>query len=319
MRQPRILHAPRNICNISWVLAQEQREAGYVSHVMKHDDDSIESDADFNLKVHRYTRWSTRYLIYLMFAVRAALRYDIFIFHTGVTLLPYARELPVLKALGKKIYFYFHGRDIRPAGLPDSIRYADHYFVSTPDLLEFAPGASWLPQAIDPRRYPEARPAGIAGDPLRILHGINADTEEKRQRKGTHTILAAVKRLQQKGYRVEPCLSVSRSHDEFVAELIRADIVVDQLVLGWYGVIAIEAMLLGKPVLVYIRNDLKKYLPEGCPLIPTDPGRLENDLEQLIQARDFARHAREGPAFVARHHFPRAIMEKMHAVIFNGE
>ena len=41
-----------------------------------------------------------------------------------------------------------------------------------------------------------------------------------------------------------------------------ADILIDQLLAGWYGGLAVELMALGKPVICYIREDDLKYIPK---------------------------------------------------------
>jgi len=84
-------------------------------------------------------------------------------------------DVPWLKRLGKKIFFYFCGCDVRDCkatiakyeisacaecwpqlcssnrrqALDAAARYADGNFVSTPDLLEFVPGSRLMPQPID--------------------------------------------------------------------------------------------------------------------------------------------------------------------------
>ena len=53
------------------------------------------------------------------------------------------------------------------------------------------------------------------------------------------------------------------THGEALGRLAAADLVVDQLVLGWYGAVAVEAMALGRPVLAYIREDEAEDNPFG--------------------------------------------------------
>jgi len=39
-----------------------------------------------------------------------------------------------------------------------------------------------------------------------------------------------------------------------------ADLLVDQLLTGWYGAVAVEMMALGKPVVCYLREDDLKFI-----------------------------------------------------------
>ena len=45
------------------------------------------------------------------------------------------------------------------------------------------------------------------------------------------------------------------SNEEVIKLIQRADLVIDQLVIGWYAMFAIEAMSLGKPVICNLRSD----------------------------------------------------------------
>ncbi|MEA5088931.1 hypothetical protein, partial [Solidesulfovibrio sp.] len=40
-----------------------------------------------------------------------------------------------------------------------------------------------------------------------------------------------------------------------------ADLLIDQLYVGWYGAVAVEAMKMGVPVLAYIRDEDLRFLP----------------------------------------------------------
>ena len=56
-------------------------------------------------------------------------------------------------------------------------------------------------------------------------------------------------------------------------EINNADLIVDQLIIGWYAMFAIESMALEKPVICYLREDLaifihkKILICENLPLI----------------------------------------------------
>jgi hypothetical protein len=46
-----------------------------------------------------------------------------------------------------------------------------------------------------------------------------------------------------------------------------SQVVIDQLVIGWYGLQTIEALLTGNQVIVWIPDSLRMYLAENCPII----------------------------------------------------
>lgn len=72
--------------------------------------------------------------------------------------------------------------------------------------------------------------------------------------KGTAHILEAVDRLKAEGVAFEFVLVEKLSNTEARKLYERADLVVDQLLAGWYGGFAVEAMALGKPVICYLRD-----------------------------------------------------------------
>src|SRR4029450_5390844 len=71
-----------------------------------------------------------------------------------------------------------------------------------------------------------------------------------RRRKGTEHVIAACEQLPG-GLEMGEGLH----DDEARRRYARADIVVDQLNAGWYGLFAIEAMALGKPVVTFLHDE----------------------------------------------------------------
>ena len=78
-----------------------------------------------------------------------------------------------------------------------------------------------------------------------ILHAPSS-----RRRKGTEHVLAACERLD-----ADLVLVEGLHHDEAFERYREADIVVDQLNAGWYGLFAIECMALGKPVVTFLHDE----------------------------------------------------------------
>ena len=207
--------------------------------------------------------------------------YDILHFHY-FSVLPFGLDLPLWKMLGKKIVFHYHGDDIRNKGEGKlSRKYAGAILVSTPDLLAWSPRAKWTPNPIDLRKYPYI---GVE-DHERKLRIVHAPSVPKV--KGTEYVIKAVEELKKEGYEIELDLVKNMPHQEAVEHYMQADIVVDQLLVGWYGVFAIECMALGKPVCVYIQEDLLSYLPAPMPLVATSPRDLKEDLRKLIEDATF--------------------------------
>lgn len=239
-------------------------------------------------------------------------RYDIIHFHWN-TVVPFGLDLPLWKRWGKKIVIHHHGDDIR--GKREPLLYswlADAILVSTPDLLEWSPDAVWIPNPIDLERYPYIGVEEHPG-PLRIVHAPS-----DRARKGTAYVIKAVDALKKEGYDVELVLVENMPHHEAVEQYKQADIVVDQLLVGWYGVLAIECMALGKPVCVYIREDLRSYL-SNHPLFYTSTSGIKDDLAKLIEdARLRILIGEGGRKFVEKRHDYYKIAKYIFNNIYNS-
>jgi glycosyltransferase involved in cell wall biosynthesis len=95
---------------------------------------------------------------------------------------------------------------------------------------------------------------------------------------------------------------------EALAHYRHADIVIDQLLVGWYGVLAMEAMALGKTVICYIRSDLSGYFGESMPILNANPDTITSVLRDAIQDTELRREvARRGRAFVETVHDSRIV------------
>ncbi|HET9496018.1 MAG TPA: hypothetical protein VFR15_17455, partial [Chloroflexia bacterium] len=101
---------------------------------------------------------------------------------------------------------------------------ADAVLVSTPDLLEFVPGAMLMPGPVDLARWipkpPRTTPV-TPEDPVRILHAPS-----DREIKGTRHLLDAVERLKADGYPVELMMLEGVPHERVAEFCDRADIAV---------------------------------------------------------------------------------------------
>jgi glycosyltransferase involved in cell wall biosynthesis len=84
--------------------------------------------------------------------------------------------------------------------------------------------------------------------------------------------------------------------------LAQADVVVDQVFMGWYGMVAVEAMALGKPVLCFIRDDFEPRL-HHCPIVRCTKENLAERLEAVLDDEASRRALGErGRAYVEREH-----------------
>jgi glycosyltransferase involved in cell wall biosynthesis len=108
-----------------------------------------------------------------------------------------------------------------------------------------------------------------------VLHAPSS-----RRRKGTEHIVEACE-----GLEVELDIVEGLRHDEARRRYERADIVVDQLNAGWYGIFALEAMALGKPVLSYLRaeavQETERELGVEVPIVTATKETLRERISAL--------------------------------------
>jgi hypothetical protein len=111
--------------------------------------------------------------------------------------------------------------------------------------------------------------------------------------KGTAEIVAAIEAVG-RTRPIRPRLVSGVSRNEVLAEIGRADIVVDQLNSETSGVFALEAMALGKPVLSEYRREWLAPFAQTTPIVPVTAGTLVRRLDELCA--DTAARERIGAA-----------------------
>jgi hypothetical protein len=154
-----------------------------------------------------------------------------------------------------------------------------------------------------------------AGDefcvPLRLVHAPN-----HRALKGTAHIIRAVEELQAEGASIDLTILEGLPNHEIHEKIGAADVVVDQIVIGWYAMFALEGMVQGKPAVCHIRPDLRDLFvaanlvkPNEVPLIDATVHTIKDVLRNLtVTSRaDLRKIGRLSRAFVDRHHSIEAI------------
>ena len=224
---------------------------------------------------------------------------DVFHFYFGLTLVPGTAQFPILRVLRKKSVFHYLGSDIR-GRTPKELAFgkkADAEIVGSYDAIRWVPEATVVPPGIDVARIAPAPPSDRAR-PV-ILHAPSS-----RAKKGTEHVVAACE-----GLDAELRIVEGLHHDEAFALYRDADIVVDQLNAGWYGLFAIECMALGKPVVTFLHDDAVRRTQGAfgveVPLVSVTAETLREHLRRLVA--DSGERRRIGAA-------SRAYVEQVHDV-----
>ncbi|MFY2005749.1 MULTISPECIES: glycosyltransferase family 1 protein [Achromobacter] len=212
-------------------------------------------------------------------------------------------------------YYNPVGDAFKQASIKRMDRYCTRIYALNPDLLRVLPGRAefvpyshvfmdeWLPC------YTQAEDR-----PLRIAHAPS-----HRGVKGTHLVLEALDRLKAKGREFELVLVENLPNHEAKRRYETADVLIDQLFAGWYGGLAVEAMALGKPVIVYIRQEDLQYIDPAMaadlPFIEASPDTIEVVLERVLAMprTELLALARKSRAFVEKWHDPQVVAARIKA------
>ncbi|MEU5399090.1 glycosyltransferase [Streptomyces sp. NPDC005963] len=236
-----------------------------------------------------------------------------------------AGDLAALKQAKIKVALLAHGSDIRhpgqhlerhefslfrdaPPGIAKKLqakaeankRIADEcglpLFVTTPDLLDDLPSATWAPLVVDVASWGTDRPVMERSRPV-VMHAPS-----KRWTKGTDRIMPILTELHDKGA-IDFRLAEGIPWAE-MQELVKScDLVLDQFTTGSYGTFAVEAMAAGRPVVGYISDEVKAVTEGALPIVSATPRNLREVLESLIEdPENTARIGRDSVEFARTYH-----------------
>jgi glycosyltransferase involved in cell wall biosynthesis len=266
----RVTHCPVNTAGIPWTNVQALRRRGVDARLVVFNRYRLHPEADIDLK--RRGGLPRRQLTQWRAFAQLAPQTDIFHFYFGLTLLPKSVQFPILRALGKRSLVHFLGSDIR--GKPPRelawARRAGARVVGSYDAIRWVADAHVIPPGIDVRGI-EPAPPSDRERPL-VLHAPSSRT-----RKGTEHVVAACAALD-----VDLEIVEGLDHREAFERYKRADVIVDQLNAGWYGVFAIEAMALGKPVVTFLHDEAVRRTEEAFGIeVPIVNATKETLVERL--------------------------------------
>ncbi|MGY4909894.1 glycosyl transferase family 1 [Micromonospora aurantiaca (nom. illeg.)] len=249
-----------------------------------------------------------------------------------------AADLPALRRARLKVALLAHGSEIRHPGAhlerhaesafrdaPEELRerltvVAEQnrrtaqesglpFFVTTPDLLDDVPFATWAPLIVDVDAWACDRPVLERTRPV-VLHAPS-----NRWTKGTDRLLPRLQELHDRRI-IELRLVEGLPHSEMRRLVQDCDIVVDQLVMGSYGTFSCEGMAAGKVVVAYVSEGPHRAAGVQPPIANATPGTLVKTIESLLDDRPAAvALAAEGARYVRDHHDGRRTAEAFDAFL----
>lgn len=157
-------------------------------------------------------------------------------------------------------------------------------FVSTPDLLEFRPNATWLPGITEPNKWLSIPPTRLTAQKLVVLHVPGG----KPALKGTPSIRPAMLKLQEEGL-IEYRELRNVPAADMPTHMMEADIVVNQVSMGLYATVAVEAMLAGRIVVSQVwgsvREHIEKVTGNELPIVDATRDSVYETVKEIAQNR----------------------------------
>ncbi len=303
----RVTHCPVNTAGVPWQNVQALRRKGVDARLVVFERYKLHPEADWSLD--RRGGFLRRQLMQAGALAKLLPETDVFHFYFGLTLVPKSLQFPLLRATGKRSVMHFLGSDIRGKPLAQLAwaKRAGGRIVGSYDAIRWVPDAEVVPPGIDLREY-EPHPPSDAQRPV-VLHAPSS-----RRRKGTEHVIAACAQLP-----VELEIVEGLHHDEARRRYERADIVVDQLNAGWYGLFAIEAMALGKPVVTFLHEEAvdrtEHAFQARVPIVNASAETLVERLRPLVEDAALRRElGAAGRAYVERVHDLDRVADRLLAI-----
>ncbi len=296
----RIVHGTMEIANQMQTMAQGLKGLGVTAHTLNYYPTYLKYKADIQMNVRAYKHAAIKEM-----ACKIIPLYDVFHFHFGTSLTLNNCELPLLRELGKKVLMHHWGSDVRLYSqavknnpyvkvkvwhegtirgmLTRLSKQIDTCAVCDRELFEYVknyyPRVVFIPLVIDIRDFNLSEEA----PPNKRLTIVHAPTSP--EIKGTAHVLQAVEQLKSE-YDFDFILVQGMPYAEAKKVYQSADIVIDQLLVGSYGLFSIENMALGKPVVCWISDFMMDKYAQELPLIRANPDTVKQVLEGLMKNRD---------------------------------
>jgi phage terminase large subunit-like protein len=194
--------------------------------------------------------------------------------------------------------FFFSSRGFRLIANPEIVpfvvdKYFQEYFLALHASANFVNLSS------------QEQKKQLGDRPIRIVHAPSSPIA-----KGTNFVLEAIHKLENKwGNKVEFKLLSGLTNSEYQTEVMDADILIDQLIWGWYGIAAQQALEMSKAVICYLSEERLKLVP-SCPIINANIQNLFEVLDELMSNKGRLNDiGGKGRNFYLQNHSPDVVIK----------
>ncbi len=278
---------------------------------------------DINKTVHKHKQKLSTDI-----AQQAMSTFDVFHFHYGTSMMLDLTDLPLLKEQGKKVYMHHWGTDVRRLSIAKQIspyakskdeneeliirrlehlgKYIDNCIVADAELYKYVEGyyknIHLVRQALNLDNY-----LAIPNFQFRKEKPVIVHAPTSSDYKGTNIIERAIERLKSE-FNFEYRLVQNMPHDKAKKIYRDADIIIDQLHSNGHGLLSLEAMALGKPVICSVSEFMMDFYPKDLPIVSATPENIEGKIRLLLKDTEIRKDLGErGVKYVQKYHDHNAI------------
>lgn len=318
----RILHGTMEIANQMHTIVEGLKRIGEDAKAINYYPNYLGYKSDLVMDIASFSRIKEANEATKLVASQIIADIDVFHYHFGTSLILDGSDLPMLKELNKKVVMHHWGSDVRmysravqlnpfvrvkstdedaiKGNLERLAKHIDTCIVSDYELYEYVKDyyskVVMIPQVID---MSQMLPMEVIDKNKRVTI-VHAPTSP--EVKGTAHIIQAIKMLQNK-YDFDFKLIQGMPYEEAKIAYRNADLIIDQILIGSYGLCSIENMALAKPVVCYISDFMKEKYPRELPIISANPTNIKDTIEDLLNNREaLAEIGNKSRAYVKKHH-----------------
>lgn len=328
----KIVHGTIEIANQMNMLTKGLKEIGINAKSINYYPSYLEYEPEYAIDINSYRNIDEANIKSKELAMKVIPENDIFHFHFGTSLTLDYLDLPLLKELDKKIIMQYWGSDVRLYS--EAVKFNPYIKVKDvnedeikrklemiskyiPDCLvdyelgeyvkDYHSNIHYTRVAIDINKYRYIDKTN--NEKLLIVHAPTSP-----EVKGTSYILKAIEDLKIK-YNFDFKLVQGMKHEEAIKIYEKADIIIDQILIGSHGVFAVEAMAMGKPVICWISDFMKEKYPKELPIISANPDNFKEKLEYTIKNKDMlAEIGLKGRKYVEKYHDRKIISNNLYNI-----
>lgn len=320
----KVLFGPIEIANQMNSYSKGLNENGIISYTINEYSNYLNYKSDFIIPEEEFGVKEIKKII------RLIAEFDIFHLFFGGSLIPDYSDLILYKKLNKKVVMNHWGSDVRFKSLASRInpdvkfkvneeekikkrtaflgKYIDTCIVADGELYgyvkKYYKNVKIVRQAIYTKNIKIGKDAKNS-----IFTIVHAPTSQ--EVKGTEYILNAINKLKEK-YEINFITVEGMNNTDAMEVYKKADLIIDQILNGTYGIFAIECMALGKPVVCYIHNEYRDFYPSELPIISANKNDIEEVIEKLIlNEENLINIGKSGIEYVKEYHESKKIAKEL--------